>query len=251
MTGTLDGRTALVTGGGRGIGAACARALAAAGAEVVVCGRSAGPLDAVASELGGRAIVADLADRDSTDRLIAEVGAVDVLVNNAGVAESRKLTDTDDATWDRLLEINATAAFRLCRAFAPQMAARGWGRVINVASNAGLTGYAYTAAYCASKHAMVGFTRALAIDLARSGVTVNAVCPGWVDTEMADRAVANIAGKTGRGDDAARGALERMSPQNRMVTAEEVAFAVATLCAESARGINGQTIVIDGGALLK
>lgn len=252
---SLHGRTALVTGGGRGIGAACARALAAAGARVAIAGRSEDALAAVAREIDAVAIRADLADRDDTDRLIAcvaeRVGAVDVLVNNAGVADSATLAATDDAMWDRMFEINATAVFRLCRALVPPMCARGWGRVVNIASTAGLTGFRYTAAYCASKHAVVGFTRALALDVARAGVTVNAVCPGWVDTDMTDRAVATIAAKTGRTPEAARAELERTSAQRRLVAPHEVAFAVAVLCDDDARGIHGQTIVVDGGGLLK
>jgi 3-hydroxybutyrate dehydrogenase len=191
-TDSLRGRLALVTGGGRGIGAAIAHTLAARGAKVVVTGRSAAELAEVASAIDGVAVVADLADRAGTDQMIATVrglGRVDILVNNAGIAESAPLADTDDAMWDRILELNATAPFRLTRALVPAMVAAGWGRVVTIASNAGLTGYGYTAAYCAAKHAAVGLTRALAIDLGRTGVTVNAVCPGWVATRMAEEAI--------------------------------------------------------------
>jgi len=248
---SLAGKHALVTGGGRGIGAACARALAGAGARVTVCGRTRGELDEVAREIGGAAVICDLADRAATDRMVADVPRVDVLVNNAGMAESASLAKTTDAMWDHILELDATAPFRLVRALAPQMIAAGWGRIINIASNAGVSGYAYTAAYCAAKHAMVGFTRALAIELARTGVTINALCPGWVRTKMSDEAVARIAAKTGRGSDEARGQLEAMSPQQRMIEPEEVAHAAVMLCADPARGIHGQTLVIDGGAILK
>jgi NAD(P)-dependent dehydrogenase (short-subunit alcohol dehydrogenase family) len=251
----LAGRTALITGGGRGIGAACARALAGAGARVVVAGRTQADLDAVAGEIGGVAIRADLASRGDGDALVAALAAqqihVDILVNNAGIAESAPLDRTTDAMWDRILEINATAPFRLTRALVSPMIARGWGRVVNIASNAGVSGYAYTSAYCASKHAVVGMTRALAIDLGKTGVTINAVCPGWVDTQMADVAVARIAGKTGRSTDDARATLEAMSPQRRLIQPDEVAFVVTSLCAAGARGIHGQTLVIDGGAVLK
>jgi NAD(P)-dependent dehydrogenase (short-subunit alcohol dehydrogenase family) len=247
----LAGRLALVTGGGRGIGAACARALAKAGARVIVCGRDKAAIDAIAAELGGTAIVADLLDRASTDRMVAEVGKVDVLVNNAGVAESASLERTTDAIWDRVMELDATAPFRITRALVPAMVKAGWGRVINIASNAGVSGYGYTAAYCAAKHAMVGMTRALAIDLGRTGVTINALCPGWVDTALADEAVARIADKTKKSVADARGILEAMSPQRRMIQPEEVAHATVMLCADASRGIHGQTIVIDGGAVLK
>ena len=254
MHDSLSGRLALVTGGGRGIGAAVARALAARGARVIVSGRTREDLELVAAALDGHAVTCDLGDRAATDRMIEEVraiGRVDVLVNNAGIAESAPLAATDDAMWDRIVELNATAPFRLTRAFVPAMIAVGWGRVITIASNAGLTGYGYTAAYCAAKHAVVGMTRALAIDLGRTGVTINAVCPGWVATRMADEAIDRIAAKTGRDRDAARGALESMSPQRRLIEPEEVAHAVVTLCAHDARGIHGQTVVLDGGAVLK
>ena len=248
---SLAGKHALVTGGGRGIGAACARALAGAGANVTVVGRSRGELDDVARAIGGTAVTCDLTDRAATDRVVAELARVDVLVNNAGIAESAALDKTTDALWDHILELDATAPFRLVRALVPAMVAAGWGRVVNIASNAGVSGYGYTAAYCAAKHAMVGFTRALAIDLARTGVTINALCPGWVRTHMSDEAVNRIAAKTGRSIDEARGTLEAMSPQRRMIEPAEVAHAALMLCANDARGIHGQTIVIDGGAILK
>jgi len=251
---TLSGKRALVTGGGRGIGAAIARGLAAAGAKVTVCGRTRGPLDEIANELDGHAIVADLGDRASTDAMLAQVsasGGIDILVNNAGIAESAPLDATNDEMWDRILELDATSAFRVTRALAPKMIAKKWGRIVNIASNAGVSGYGYTSAYCAAKHAMVGFTRALAIDLARTGVTINALCPGWVETQMVDEAVARIAAKTGRSTDEARTTLAKMSPQQRLITPDEVAHATLSLCADAARGIHGQTIVIDGGAILK
>lgn len=248
---TLSGKRALVTGGGRGIGAAIARGLAAAGAKVTVCGRSKAALDDIANELDGHAIVADLGDRTSTDAMLSQVEGIDILVNNAGIAESASLDATSDEMWDRILELDATSAFRVTRALAPKMIAKKWGRIVNIASNAGVSGYGYTSAYCAAKHAMVGFTRALAIDLARTGVTINALCPGWVETQMVDEAVARIAAKTGRSTDDARMTLAKMSPQQRLITPEEVAHATLSLCADAARGIHGQTIVIDGGAILK
>jgi 3-hydroxybutyrate dehydrogenase len=251
MEAVLAGKHALVTGGGRGIGASIARALAAAGARVVVCGRSKSDLDAVAGEIGGTAVQLDLLDRKQTDAVIGAIGHVDVLVNNAGAAESASLERTTDALWDRILELDVTSAFRVTRLLAPSMIARKWGRVINIASNAGVSGYGYSAAYCAAKHAMVGMTRSLAIDLARTGVTINAVCPGWVETQMAEDAVTRIAAKTGRSLEDARSSLTSMSPQRRMITPDEVAHAALMLCGEGARGIHGQTLVIDGGAVLK
>jgi NAD(P)-dependent dehydrogenase (short-subunit alcohol dehydrogenase family) len=246
----LRGKLALVTGGGRGIGAAIARRLATDGASVVVAGRSEA-VDEIAREIGGRAVRCDLSVRGEADALAKEVGDVAILVNNAGIAESATLAQTDDALWDRVMEIDATSPYRLIRALAPAMVKAGWGRVVNVASNAGISGYAYTSAYCAAKHAMIGYTRALAIDLARTGVTINAVCPGWVETEMADRAVANIAKKTGKSTAEAKGTLEAMSPQRRMIQPEEVAHVVAMLCGDDARGVHGQAIPIDGGQVLR
>ena len=250
----LHGKRALVTGGGRGIGAAVARGLAARGADVVVTGRSRAHLDEVAGAIGGHALICDLGDRAATDAMVAALaalGRIDILVNNAGIAESAPLAAIDDAMWDRILELDATAPFRLTRALVPAMVAAGWGRVITIASNAGLTGYGYSTAYCAAKHAVIGMTRALAVDLGRTGVTINAVCPGWVDTDMAADAVARIAGKTGRDADSARAALTQMSPQRRLIAPAEVAHAVTMLCSDDARGIHGQTIVIDGGQVLK
>jgi len=252
MSQTLAGKLALVTGGGRGIGAACARALAGAGARVVVCGRTQAAIDAMAREIDGVAIAADLTNRASTDAMLAQLpGRIDILVNNAGVAESASLERSTDDFWDRIVELDATSPFRISRALIPAMVKAGWGRVVNIASNAGVSGYGYTAAYCAAKHAMVGWTRALAIDLARTGVTINALCPGWVQTRMADDAVARIAQKTGRSLDDARATLSSMSPQRRMIQPAEVAHAMMMLLPDTARGIHGQTIVIDGGAVLK
>lgn len=251
MDGLLAGKVALVTGGGRGIGAAIARSLAGAGARVIVCGRTLPDLEAIAREIGGTALRLDVTDRAHTDAVLATVGPVDVLVNNAGAAESASLEKTTDALWDRIMELDATAPFRITRALVPAMVKRGWGRVINIASNAGVSGYGYTAAYCAAKHAMVGMTRALAIDLARTGVTINALCPGWVETQMVEEAVARIAEKTGRSLEEARTSLASMSPQRRMIQPDEVAHAALMLCAHAARGIHGQTLVIDGGAVLK
>jgi NAD(P)-dependent dehydrogenase (short-subunit alcohol dehydrogenase family) len=248
---SLVGKRALVTGGGRGIGAAVARELAAAGARVVVCGRKLAELEALAGAIAGEAITCDLLDRASSDAMLARVGAVDILVNNAGVAESAPLAETTDALWDRIVELDATSPFRVTRALVPAMIEAKWGRVINIASNAGVSGYAYTAAYCAAKHAMVGWTRALAIDLARTGVTINALCPGWVETAMSAEAVARISEKTGRSLADSKKALETMSPQRRMIQPAEVAYAALMLCADNARGIHGQTIIIDGGAILK
>jgi NAD(P)-dependent dehydrogenase (short-subunit alcohol dehydrogenase family) len=250
----LTGKTALITGGGRGIGLAIAERLAAMGARVAVTGRTQAEIDATAGRLGGVAVRMDMEDRASVeagiDAVRERVGHVDVLVNNAGAAESAPFSRTSDALWDRMIAVNVTSAFALSRALIPPMIEAGFGRVVNLASNAGLTGYAYSAAYCASKHAMIGMTRAIALEIARSNVTINAVCPGWVETRMAEEAIARIAQTTGRGEEQARRALEGMSPQRRMVTPAEVAHVVAMLCADEARSIHGQAIPVDGGQVM-
>jgi len=250
----LSGRAAVVTGGGRGIGAAVAHALAAAGARVVVAARSAGEIEAVAAAIasdGGeaRAIACDVTDPDAVGRLRAEAesafGAVGVVVNNAGVASSAPLRSLELEEWNRILAVNATSAFL------PGMLAAGWGRVVNVASIAGLQGAPYIAAYAASKHALVGFTRAVAAEVAAKGITVNALCPGFVETPMTDASVGRIVARTGRSAEEARGAIVAMNPQGRLIEPEEVAFLALALCDERARGVNGQALAIDGGALLR
>jgi NAD(P)-dependent dehydrogenase (short-subunit alcohol dehydrogenase family) len=248
---SLQGKRALVTGGGRGIGQAVAARLAEGGAHVLVAGRTRAEIEEVAAAVGGTAVPLDVKDRAAIAGLRERIGAVDVLVNNAGIAGSAPFDRTPDELWDDMLAVNVSSAFLLCRALVPDMVKAGWGRVVNIASNAGLSGYSYTVAYCASKHAMVGLTRALAAEIAKSGVTVNAVCPGWVDTKMTDETIARIVKKTGRSEADARLSLTSMSPQGRLVQPAEVAHAVAMLCDEGARGIHGQTIVVDGGQVMK
>lgn len=254
----LLGRTAVVTGGGRGIGAAVARRLASAGAPVLVAARTAAEVEAVASSIrdgGGQAwsVECDVTDESSVAALSAaaqqRLGRVDILVNNAGAAGSSPLHRTTRAEWDRLLAVNATGAFLCTREFLPPMVEGGWGRVVNVASVAGLHGARYIAAYAASKHALIGLTRAAAAEVAGGGVTVNAVCPAYVDTAMTDESVARIVEKTGRTAAEARAAILGSTPLGRLITPEEVAGAVVYLCGEEAGGVNGQALVLDGGAL--
>jgi NAD(P)-dependent dehydrogenase (short-subunit alcohol dehydrogenase family) len=251
---SLVNRTALVTGGGRGIGRAIAARLAREGARVVVSGRTEAEIQAAAADLNGLALPMDVADRASIAAALASLAAqgvaVDVLVNNAGAAESAPFDRTTDALWDQMMAVNMTGAFTLCRAIIPGMVTRGFGRVVNVASNAGLTGYAYTVAYCAAKHAMVGMTRALAAEIARSPVTINAVCPGFVATRLAEESIARIVKTTGRSEEEARRSLAGMSPQKRLIEPDEVAHVVASLCAAEARGVHGQAIAIDGGQVM-
>jgi NAD(P)-dependent dehydrogenase (short-subunit alcohol dehydrogenase family) len=250
----LEGKRALVTGGGRGIGRAIAERLAGAGARVVVTGRTKREIDEVASALGGEAVEVDLADRAALARAVDAVaagGRVDVLVNNAGLAESAPLVRTSDEMFDRAMAVNVAAPLALLRAFLPPMIEARWGRVINVASVAGLVGHAYTAAYCASKHALIGLTRVAALEVADKGVTVNAVCPGWVETRMVDEAVGRIARTTGRSEGDARDALANMSPQKRLIEPDEVAHLVMALVGEGGRGIHGQALVVDGGGVMR
>ena len=254
----LSGRIALVTGGGRGIGREAALALASAGADVAVAARSADELaDAVtairAAGRRGEAIVCDVTERAQVEAMVAQVkttlGEPSILVNNAGIAGSAKLTDTTDEMWDRMLRVNATGAFYCTRAVLPMMLQAKWGRVVNVASIAAKSGAPYIAAYAASKHALLGLTRAVAAEVATRGITVNAVCPGYVDTGMTDASAANISARTRRSEQDARKILEGFSPQGRLMTIGEVAALITFLCSQTARGITGQGIVLDGGAL--
>ena len=254
----LAGKGAVVTGGGRGIGAAIARFLAAAGASVVVTARSKDQVESLAEELsaGGTKAVGvscDVAEPAQVEALAEAardaLGQVDVLVNNAGIAGSAPLGRIRLEDWNRIFAVNATGTLLCTQAFAPAMAERGWGRVVNVASVAGKMGAPYIASYAASKHAVVGFTRAIAMELAKTGVTVNAVCPGYVETDMVAFTVDRIAGKTRLDETQARATLEAMSPQGRIFTADEVAHLVLSICHPLAGGINGQALVLDGGAV--
>jgi NAD(P)-dependent dehydrogenase (short-subunit alcohol dehydrogenase family) len=249
---------AVVTGGGRGIGAAIAAALAAADATVSVLGRDTGRLAAQVAALGGdaraQAVTLDVSDEASVKAAFATVrgrfGRVDILVNNAGQAESAPLAKTDLALWQRMLAANLTGTFLCTREALPEMAARGAGRVVNVASTAGLVGYAYVAAYCAAKHGVVGLTRAAALECAKTGVTVNAVCPGYTETDIVAAAVANIVAKTGKSEAEARAALVARNPQGRMVQPAEVAAAVLWLCLPAAASVTGQAIAVAGGEVM-
>ena len=255
----LAGRHALVTGAGGGIGAAIARAFAAAGARVSLAGRRREPLAAVAAELApGAALILD--DFDVTDAAAiargaaaarAAFGPVSILVNNAGEAPSAPFDKTDLALWSHVLAVDLTGAYQVTREFLPELKRHGAGaRILNIASTAGLTGYPYVSAYCAAKHGLIGLTRALALELARTGMTVNAICPGFTETPLIERAVATIAAKTGRDRDAARAALAKANPQGRLIRPEEVADAALWLASPGAGSVNGQAIAIAGGEVM-
>ena len=254
----LKGRTALVTGGGRGIGKAIALGLAGAGADVAVAARTLDQVNEVAQavrESGRRslAVACDVRKRMDVEtmvqRVCAELGEPLILVNNAGIAMSAKLSETTDEMWNDALATNATGSFYCTRAVLPFMLKAGWGRVIMIASVVSRVGAAYISAYAASKHAVLGLTRSVAQEVAGRGITVNALCPGYVDTELTDNSIRNITARTGRSADEARRILENFSPQKRLMTADEVAALALYLCGEEARGVNGQAIVLDGGAV--
>lgn len=249
----LQGLHAVVTGGGSGIGAAVARALLEAGVSVTVMGRNLDRLQGQVAALMPLGVIdccaLDVSDEASVKAAFATQAKVDILVNNAGQAETAPFAKTSLDLWQRMLNVNLTGTFLCSREVLPGMSERGFGRIINVASTAGLTGYAYVAAYCAAKHGVVGMTRALAQEVAKKGITVNAVCPGYTETEIVDRAIANIMAKTGRSAEQARAELAASNPQGRLVQPQEVADAVLWLARPDSAAMNGQAISVCGGEL--
>jgi NAD(P)-dependent dehydrogenase (short-subunit alcohol dehydrogenase family) len=249
------GRHALVTGGGRGIGAAIARALTQAGAQVTIAGRSEAPLrDAVGEGIAAGFCQLDVTDEASITFGIAEAvaarGDIDILVNNAGAVETTPFARLHRGLWERMIAVNLTAVYAMTHAVLPGLVARGWGRVVNVASTAGLRGYPYVAAYVAAKHGVVGLTRALALETARSGVTVNAVCPGYTDTELLRESITGVMAKTGKSADAVMNSFTAANPQGRLVRPDEVAAAVLFLCGPGSDAMTGQAMAVAGGEVM-
>lgn len=251
----LAGRHAVVTGASRGIGAAIAAALSADGVRVSLLGRDTQSLQRVSDSLGGREhahpIVADITDTKSVESAFAaardQFGPVHVLVNNAGQAASAKFTETDESLWNRLMAVNLTGTYLGTRQAVPDMLAAGFGRIVNIASTAGLRGAAYISAYAASKHAVIGLTRSLALEYATRNITVNAICPGFVNTDIVKSAIDNIKSKTGRSDSEALAALVATNPQRRLIEPREVADTVMWLCRPGSESVTGQSIILAGG----
>lgn len=251
---SLTGRHALVTGAARGIGAEIARTLAAEGAVLTLLGRDREALQRVADSLAGSGhgvAAADVANPEAVQAAFAEAraarGPVAVLVNNAGAAESAPFLKTSFELWQRMLSVNLTGSFLCAQAALPDMLDAGWGRIVNIASTAGQKGYAYVAAYTAAKHGVIGLTRSLALEVARKGITVNAVCPGYTDTDILRDSVANVVGKTGRSEADALAEFSSVNPQKRIVQPAEVADAVRWLCGAGAASVTGQSISVSGG----
>lgn len=254
----LVGKHALVTGGATGIGLAIAQALLAQGVKVTISGRTESALQAAVNSLHENGQIAyvcmDVSDSASVaagfSTAVEQFGTVDILINNAGQASSAAFLKTTEAQWQQMLAVNLTGTFLCAQQALPAMLTQSWGRIVNVASTAGLKGYAYVAAYAAAKHGVIGLTKSLALEVAQKGVTVNAVCPGYTETDIVREAIANIMAKTGRTEEQARAELAAGSPQKRLIQPEEVADAVLWLCSPASASQNGQSIAVAGGEVM-
>ena len=251
----LEGLHAVVTGGGSGIGAAIAQALAREGAQLTLIGRRREALDAIAVTLPGACVAqADVTDRAAVDAAFASAraahGPIAILVNNAGIAPSAPFAKVTAEAWRQTMAVNLDALFHCCQAALPDLIAAPSGRIVTVASTAGVKGYGYTAPYVASKHGAIGLMRALATEFAHTGLTANAVCPGFTDTDIVGDAIANIQAKTGRSADEARAQLTRFNPQGRLIDPAEVAEAALWLCLPASRSVTGQAIMVAGGEVM-
>lgn len=244
----FEGRRVLVTGGGTGSGADLARGFAAEGAEVVITGRRQQPLDDVAATSPLiRAVAGDVAREEDVVRMFAEAGPVDIVIANAGIAESASLVRTSLELWQRIIDINLTGAFLTFREGLRQLHGRGWGRLIVISSIAGLRGYPYVSGYGASKHGVIGLMRVVANEVAGTGITSNALCPAYINTEMTDRTITNIMEKTGRSHEEALASITKLSPLGRLIEPAEITAAALWLCGPGSEAINGQAIGIAGG----
>ena len=250
---SLSGKHAFITGGGTGIGLAAARLLAEQGVRLTLAARNFARVEEAASTLDAHAVSVDVSNETSVEAAIdaarSRFGGIDILINNAGITPSAPLHKTTLAMWNEVLAINLTGAFLCTRAALPDMIERKWGRVVNIASIAGLMGDMYISAYCASKHGMIGMTRALAKEVARHGITANAVCPGYVETDIVTRAAENIAAKTKLNEDEARASLYAGNPQGRLIQPDEVASMIGWLCSDGAAATNGAALPISGGQI--
>ena len=246
----LSGKRILVTGGGSGLGRVLAEDFAAAGGDVHICGRRPEPLQDVTDATHGiTAHILDVTDETATDAMFESIGHADIVIANAGIAESAPLHRTSTEMWHRIMAVNLTGCFLTFRAGLQQLrnAKCSWGRLIAISSITGLSGHRYASAYSASKHGVNGLVRSTAAELASSGITANALCPGYLDTEMTDRSIDNIIAKTGKSREDATGALAEMSPLGRLITPQEVSTAALWLCGPGSDAVNGQTIAINGG----